>query len=267
MTESSGFQVSASAPEHYESRVAPLMAPFVGALVEACVSPGQRVLDVACGTGFATRAASRAAAPNGQVVGSDINPAMLETAQRVADEGSTITWELASALDLPFPDNTFDSVISQQGVQFLPDVVKGLEEMARVTKPGGRLGVTVWAPIEDNPFFDAELSMCVEACGLDRSELLQAFPAGGDRQLSEWLNGAGIVDQTIRLIEAMVDLPSVDEYVPAHLRALPWAGTFFELTATRREEALSSVDRAVAEFKTARGLTVPIRSYLVVAFV
>ncbi len=265
MTESSGFQVSASAPEHYESRVAPLMAPFVEALVEACVSPGQRVLDVACGTGFATRAASRAAAPDGRVVGSDINAAMLETAQRVAHVGPAIDWQPASALDLPFPDDSFDSVISQQGVQFLPDVPKGIEEMARVAKPGGRLGFTVWAPIEDNPFFDAELSMCVEACGLDRSELLQAFPVGGDRQLSEWLTDAGIKTKSIRLIETMVDLPFVDEYVPAHLRALPWAGTFFELTATQRQAALNSVDRAVAEFKTNRGLTVPLSSYLVVA--
>ena len=267
MTESSGFQVAASAPDYYENLVGRLMAPFVDGLVQAGVSPGQRVLDVACGTGFATRAASGAAEPNGQVVGSDINAAMLETAQRATPEGSAITWELGSALDLPFPDHTFGSVISQQGVQFLPDVAKGLGEMARVAKPGGRLAVTVWAPIVDNPFFDAEFSMCVEACGLNRSELLQASPAGGDSQLRAWFEDAGITPKSVQLIEAMIELPPVSEYVPEHLKALPWAGTFFDLTDEEQEEALSSVDRALAEFKTERGLAVPFRSYLAVASV
>lgn len=267
MTESSGFQVSTSAPDHYQDLVERLMAPFVGALVQAVVSPGHRVLDVACGTGFAARAASRAAEPGGQVVGSDVNEAMLAAAQRVTGEGEAISWKLASALDLPFSDDSFDSVISQQGVQFFPDVAKGLGEMARVSKPGGLLGFTVWAPIQDNPFFDAELSMLVDACGLDRSELLQAFPAGAGRQLSAWLEDAGIVTQSVQLVEAMVDLPPVSEYIPGHLKALPWAGTFSDLTASQREGALGSVERALEEFVTERGLSVPLRSYLVLASV
>ena len=70
----SGFQVDEQGPKYYQDCVEPIMAPFVRALVKTAVRPGDAVLDVACGTGFATRAAAEATGSAGSVVGTDINP-------------------------------------------------------------------------------------------------------------------------------------------------------------------------------------------------
>ncbi|MHA1564161.1 MAG: class I SAM-dependent methyltransferase, partial [Alphaproteobacteria bacterium] len=76
MGEKPGFQIEEQAPLYYESNVSLFMAPFVVSLVSAAVGKGDTVLDVACGTGFAARAASISVGPSGNVVGSDINPGM-----------------------------------------------------------------------------------------------------------------------------------------------------------------------------------------------
>ncbi len=102
------------------------MSPFVEALVGPAVHDGDDVLDVACGTGFATRAAAHAAGPSGKITGSDLNPSMVAMARSIRGQTPTeIDWHEASALDLPFSDRSFDSVISQQGIQFFPEVEAG----------------------------------------------------------------------------------------------------------------------------------------------
>lgn len=263
MAEASGFQVGAQAPRYYEQHVAVFMAPFVEALISAVVRPGDAVLDVACGTGFATRAAARATGPSGLVVGADLNPAMIGMARTVsAGNESEIAWHEASALDLPFGDDEFDVVVSQQGIQFFPDVGEGLREMSRVVRPGGRLAVSVWAPMEGSPFVAAETEMLVARCGSDPVVSRQAFPEGGAQQLRSWFGTAGLTGVDVQLVEATVSLPPVDEYVPAHLRAIPWSAGFFELSDRSRREALDEVADSLREYRTSVGLDVPFRSFL-----
>jgi demethylmenaquinone methyltransferase/2-methoxy-6-polyprenyl-1,4-benzoquinol methylase len=99
----------------------------------ACVGPGTRALDVACGTGdLAIELASR----GGDVIGSDFSEGMLERA-RVKAPG--LTWEQADAMALPYPDNTFDAATVGFGARNFGDLARGLREMARVVKPGGRV--------------------------------------------------------------------------------------------------------------------------------
>lgn len=93
MSDTSGFQIQEQAPQFYESKVSLFMAPIVQLVVQAAVRQGDRVLDVASGTGFAARAASVIAGPEGYVVGSDVNPEMVAMAQTVPHEGNTkIDW-------------------------------------------------------------------------------------------------------------------------------------------------------------------------------
>ncbi|MDX3118404.1 methyltransferase domain-containing protein, partial [Streptomyces scabiei] len=81
MADATGFDLKGSAPERYEHYVAPLMAPFVTALVDAVdLYPGATVLDLACGTGFAARAAAAQAGPAGRIAGTDLNEGMLKIA-------------------------------------------------------------------------------------------------------------------------------------------------------------------------------------------
>jgi len=262
MGDGSGFQVGERAPSHYQVRVEKLMAPFVSALVAEAIRPGDRVLDVACGTGFATRAAARVAGPQGTVIGSDVNPGMVVAARSVPCEGFDITWQEASALDLPFADGEFDAVISQQGVQFFPSPASGLQEMARVLRPEGRLAVTVWGEIEQNPFFAAEIDMLVNSSDAEPGAGSDAFPIGGDNQIRLWFEEAGLGEPRVELIESIISLPPPSEYVPQHLKALPWSSAFFELPFAAQAEAMEPLIAQLAEYATSGGIAVPFRSHL-----
>ena len=108
------------------------------------VKPGQEVLDVAAGTG---NLAIRAAAAGAQVVGLDLTPELFETARRRAGtQGVAVDWVEGDAEDLPFEDERFDRVLSAFGVQFAPRHEIVAQELARVCRPGGLIGVVNWTP-------------------------------------------------------------------------------------------------------------------------
>jgi ubiquinone/menaquinone biosynthesis C-methylase UbiE len=136
--EESGWQVAVEAPRLYQDVVWRFMVPFAESLVGSSVGPGDAVLDVGCGTGFAARAAAAVVGRAGRVVGSDINVPMLALADAISRETQDeISWDEASALDLPYANGIFDCVISQQGIQFFPDTAAGSAEMARPRGPEG----------------------------------------------------------------------------------------------------------------------------------
>ncbi len=262
----SGFQVTNNAPVHYEAHVERFMAPFVRALVEAVVRQGDTVLDVACGTGFATRAAAAAVGTSGRVTGSDLNAAMVVMAQSIPTPlTADIDWHRASALDLPFGNGEFDTVICQQGLQFFPEPSAGLREMARVCRPGGRIAATVWSAVEDSPFLAAEFAIFGQYCDANPAEFLRTFISDGERRIAGWFESAELSNIRIERVEATVSLPPPAIYIPQHARALPWSGTFADLTESVRDEALASVDEALAQYRTSNGIDVPFVSYLATA--
>jgi SAM-dependent methyltransferase len=113
-------------------------------LIAAEIKPGQDVLDVATGTG---NIALKAASLGAQVVGLDLTPELLETARRRADEHDVVVdWVEGDAESLPFDDESFDRVLSAFGVQFAPRHAVVAGELARVTRPGGRIAVVNWTP-------------------------------------------------------------------------------------------------------------------------
>lgn len=122
------------------------LIPDLGAiLVEACgIRPGQRVLDVAAGAG---NAAIPAAMMGAKVVASDLTPELFDAGRRqAADRGVELEWREGDAESLPFPDNEFDVVMSCVGVMFAPRHQAGADELVRVCKPGGTLGLLSWTP-------------------------------------------------------------------------------------------------------------------------
>lgn len=103
--------------------------PFATAWLDAAgLQLGERVLDVACGTGVVTRLAAERVGPNGAVAGLDINPAMLAVARTVPSSGASIEWHEASAESLPLADGSFDVVLSSLGLQFVPDKASALRD-------------------------------------------------------------------------------------------------------------------------------------------
>jgi ubiquinone/menaquinone biosynthesis C-methylase UbiE len=129
----------------YPAIVTDVVAPLGPVLVEATgIAPGDRVLDVAAGTGSVAIPAAQAGAA---VVASDLTPELLETGRAIADErGVTLEWREANAEELPFADGEFDAVVSSIGVMFAPHHQLAADELVRVCKPGGRIGVISWTP-------------------------------------------------------------------------------------------------------------------------
>ena len=129
----------------YPKLAADLVSPLGPVLAEATgVGPGDRVLDVAAGTGNAAIPAAEAGA---SVVASDLCPELLEAGRRLATErGVELEWREANAHELPFSDSEFDVVMSCIGVMFAPFHQRAAGELVRVCKPGGRIGLISWTP-------------------------------------------------------------------------------------------------------------------------
>jgi SAM-dependent methyltransferase len=263
--QSSGFQVGLGVPDHYDAYVAPLMKPFIAALIAAVVRPGQRVLDVACGTGFATRAAASTVGSHGSVVAIDINPTMIDKARQQPTPGD-VAWQIASALELPFEDGSFDAVICQQGLQFFPSPADGLAEMHRVLRPGGTLGATVWAPIHLSPYLAAQASMMSEQCGIAKGVLDQAIPPEGEALLRQWATEAGLPDPRVETLQFVVEFPPLREHIVNHLRALPWSAPFFTLSPTTQTAAVDEMVESLVSYTQPDGSAhIPTASLLLTA--
>jgi len=129
----------------YGSMVETFLLPLGPRLVEACgIGPGMRVLDVAAGTGNASLPAAHAGAA---VTASDLTPELLEVGRaRAAAEGLELDWVEADAEHLPFPDGSFDVVMSSIGAMFAPHHQEVADELVRVCRPGGTIGLLSWTP-------------------------------------------------------------------------------------------------------------------------
>jgi SAM-dependent methyltransferase len=129
----------------YPDMVETFLLPLGPQLVEACgIGPGNVVLDVAAGTGNASIPAARAGA---QVTASDLTPELLDAGRaRAEKEGLTLDWVQADAEHLPFEDESFDVVISSIGAMFAPHHQDAADELVRVCRPGGTIGLLSWTP-------------------------------------------------------------------------------------------------------------------------
>ena len=122
-----------------------IVAPLGGVLVETVdVQPGQRVLDVAAGTGTSAIPAARRGAA---VTATDLTPELLDVGRATTGaDGPELTWETADAEALPYDDGSFDVVLSCIGVMFAPHHQQAADELVRVCRPGGTIGVLSWTP-------------------------------------------------------------------------------------------------------------------------
>ena len=157
MTAAAGDKVFAgSIPKIYETYLVPLIfRPYAEELARRVASfEPRRVLEIAAGTGVATRALATVLADDAKIVATDLNQAMIDQAITV---GTTrpVEWRQADAMQLPFGDGAFDAVVCQFGAMFFPDKAKAFAEARRVVHPGGVLVFSVWDRIEDNEFTDA----------------------------------------------------------------------------------------------------------------
>jgi ubiquinone/menaquinone biosynthesis C-methylase UbiE len=203
-------QVTRSAAEIYEEFFVPALfqqwAPIVADA--AGIKAGQRVLDVACGTGVLAREAVRR---GDSVVGLDRNEGMLAMARRIAP---AVEWKAGRAEQLPFPDAGFDAVVSQFGLMFFDDQAQALREMRRVLKPGGRLAVAVWDRLENSPGYAAMAALLDRLFGHRiAGELHAPFALGDAGKLRALFAEAGMQDAKVATHAGTARFPSIEAWV------------------------------------------------------
>lgn len=213
-----------TASENYERYFVPLIGgPFAEDLVTAALlRPGERVLDVACGTGVVARLAAKAVGAAGTVAGLDINAAMLDVARRSATQaGAAIRFYETSAESMPLPNEQFDVVFCQLGLQFVADKAAVLREMHRVLVSGGRLLISVPPP---NAFFDSldtALGRHVrQAAGFVRA----VFSLNDANELQRLVSSAGLIDVNVRSYSKVLDLPRPKDFLWQYIESTPMIG-------------------------------------------
>ncbi len=244
-----------AAAQAYEALHVPAIfqewAPLV--LDAARLEAGQRVLDVACGTGVLAREAVERVDSSGAVTGLDPNPGMLAVA---GDLAPSVEWREGTAESLPFADQSFDAVVSQFGLMFFADRAQALREMLRVTKPGGRLAVAVWAPLEDSEAYSIEVELLELLAGRAAADALRAPFILGDRQeLADLFEGAGAAGVSVEAHTGTARFPSIRTMVEADLRGwLPVMGVVLDEPVIQR--ILEEAETALEKFVTADGRVV-----------
>ena len=269
MGEQSGWQVAGTAPEMQERYLVPAFMAHSQELVAlAALQGGERVLDVACGTGIVARLAAQVVGPAGKVVGADVNEGMLSVARTVPQQhdGPPIEWYHSDAATLPFPASAFNVVLCQYGLEFFADRAAGLREIARVLVPGGRLALRVWRALERQPFYVALLEALERHVRAGAGAPIRAaFTLADMVELRALVAGAGFRQVHIRITTNPLRYPSVEAYVQRYLSATPIASDIAAIDDTARTALLQDVTTALRGYVDDDGLAVPMESHAVVA--
>lgn len=190
-----------SIPELYDTYLVPLIfEAYADDLATRVIAeePGH-VLETAAGSGVVTRALAARLGPSVRYLVTDLNQPMLEHAAQRQGPDERIIWQQADALNLPFDDASFDTVLCQFGVMFFPDRVAGYEEARRVLKPGGRFIFNVWDHIGVNEFADLVTHTAASFFPQDPPQFLPRTPHGYHdvEAIREELGRAGFSDVSI----------------------------------------------------------------------
>ena len=248
----SALQAQIDAATAYEEFFVPALfqewAPRVAAAAQ--LKPGQRVLDVACGTGVLAREAASRVGAASAVVGLDRNPGMLTVARRVAPG---IEWREGVAEAIPYPDSSFDAVVSQFGLMFFTDRRQALREMLRVLAPGGHLALAVWDSLDNTPAYAAEVALVERVAGQRAAEALRApFVLGDQNELAVLFASAGVAAVAVASHHGTAKFPSIRWMVEADLRGwLPVMDVV--LSEDQIKRILDEAETALSAFVTAEG--------------
>jgi ubiquinone/menaquinone biosynthesis C-methylase UbiE len=239
----------ANASQKWRKQSAAMGSGMTEAIVAAAqVSPGMRVLDIACGTGEPSISIAHLMNGTGEVVGVDISPVPIATAtERARQHGLTnARFQEADVHQLPFPDATFDRIASRLGVMFFADLPKALSEMHRVLKPGGRVTLLAWGKF-DQPYFQTTIGTILTL--LPDSPITPAAKSmnkfGTADILAKSMREGGFTQVAENLTDVPWTWPGTMEEVWEYFQdvVVPFHPTLQSIPAERRPE----IDQAVIE--------------------
>lgn len=268
-------QQNASPAEVYERYLGPAIADrWTRVLLDyAKPQPGERALDVACGTGSVARHIAPLVGVNGEVVALDINPEMLAVGRAIlAPEGANIEWQEGNAMDLPLPDRAFDLVLCQQGLQFFSDRARSLREMRRVLADGGRVVLSVWQGLELHPVYHTLFEATLRHLGGTLSDVAVPFSLSGAEDLRALLDDAGFQRTDIVARKLDIRLPSPERFVQLTIRgAATSIPAFLQLDAAARlalvEAVASETDTVIRRYSKGSELMFPMFTHIAVGYI
>jgi SAM-dependent methyltransferase len=264
-TRAHGWQLETDSAEAYERYLVPaLMAQGAERLVELTAPrPGERVLDVGCGTGAVARRVAGALGARGRVVGVDVNEGMLRVAKAVTPAEAAVEWKAASATSLPFPDASFDVVLSQQMLQFVPEPAMAVREMHRVLAPGGRLAISVCRPLERAPGYVPLVVGLRKYVGPEAEAMMRSpFPPWSVERLRELVSTGGFAGAAIRIEVMTVRYPSAAEFLRREAACSPLAGLVGALGAEARAALVQELERALEPCTDDEGVVLSLEVYV-----
>ena len=259
MSKDDQWQLRGDAAELYERYAARyILGPWAPGLVDAArVRAGERVLDLACGTGAVARVAAERAGASGAVTGLDLNPGMLAVARSLpAPPGAAIAWIERSALDTGLSAGSFDVALCQQGLQFFPDRIAAMREMHRVLAPRGRVAISVWRTAG---VYNAAVGKVLgQRIGKDvAARFCASREVPGDEELLRLAAAGGFRDVALQAQRMIVRLPSLERFVPGHLAGTPVAGEVRAMSDSARLALGRDVARELSAYRERDGVAFP----------
>jgi SAM-dependent methyltransferase len=240
------------------------------AIAAAKVRPGERVIDIGCGTGPTTLALARAAAPGGSVLGCDISPVLADEARRraLAAGVGNVRFAAADASTYAFEPGAADLLFSRFGVMFFGDPAAAFRHLRGALTPGGRLVFLVWRPFKDNawafvPF--AAAGPLLPQMPRPAPDEPGPFSFGDPARPRALLAEAGFADITVDPLDATMSLSrgGLDEAVQAALEVGPLSRLLKDASADVQLRAADAVRSALARHLTADGVVLPAACWLI----
>lgn len=257
------FQIPLEVAEVYEAEFVPaIFADWAPHLVEAAgTTIGDDVLDVACGTGIVARTALPIVGTAGSVTGLDLNQAMLTVAERVEP---SVRWRQGDAAALPFADDSFDVVVCQMALMFLPDRARAFAEMGRVARPDGRVGVVVPAALDRQPAYGPFVDIAVAHAGPEAESLLSTYWSCGDLEaLDRAAEAAGLAIAAQRTRSGPARFASPEAFVATEVEGSPLRARISDATY---RSIMGDVADALGHYRTGDGgFEIPLVGHILVA--
>ena len=224
-----------------------------------------RILETAAGTGIVTEALHQAV-PTAKIVATDLNPAMLEVAERRVRSGN-VSFCAADALDLPFEDRAFDLVVCQFGIMFFPDKVRGNAEARRVLRDGGRYLVVVWDRLANNPASEIAHRSVASLYEHDPPSFLARTPFGySDPATIELdLKAAGFADILIETITLESDPTNARDAATGLVAGCPLRSEIEMRNPDGLDPAVEAAAEALSALETSAGLRSTLSAHVITA--